>query len=37
MVITLVRAAERETPPAHGKQHDDATAIYWHARSGSSG
>jgi hypothetical protein len=36
-VITLVRAAERETPPAHGKQHDDATAIYWHAHSSGSG
>jgi hypothetical protein len=27
-LIELVRAAEQQQPPPHGKQHDDATAVY---------
>ena len=27
-LISLVRAAERQQPHPHGKQHDDATAVY---------
>jgi hypothetical protein len=27
-LISMVRAAERRSPPPHGKPHDDATAIY---------